>query len=423
MTADPGTAAVSVGAASSAHPVPQTPAATPPGVATSASPSAQPIVGPLSPVAPPADKIGADIAKILQDVKLPDRRGQKIASVPEGQAPALGALPRFEQKTPAVSVEKEVPAVVLPPQAPASDGEKKQEDGIAAPITSLHTMKSDLQGVVRDRKISVVRAASMEQDRRVQQDSPRVSGTPRRRGGDKLVLILTATLLLFALGGAAIYAVYTLSSGSSPVAQGVSGPAVLFAENQSALTLDGQSSSALKQVLGALLSQPGSVGSITQIIPTLTTADTQSGQRPATLQEFFTALDVEAPGDLMRALSGEFFLGIHMADVPSPIFIIPVVSYDRAFAGMLAWEPSINTDLAALFKHVPNITASPSGGLPVQRQFKDLVVRNYDVRGLADDSGTIVLYYSFPTPQILIIAASPYTFPEVLSRLQAERKL
>jgi len=50
-------------------------------------------------------------------------------------------------------------------------------------------------------------------------------------------------------------------------------------------------------------------------------------------------------------------------------------------------------------------------------------MRNYDARALKDDAGQIQLYYSFPTRNILIIAESPYTFAEVLSRLQAERRL
>ncbi len=279
-------------------------------------------------------------------------------------------------------------------------------------------MKTDLQDVVRSRKMSLVRAASMEQDRRVHQRVPVVQ--ERSSGnGRKIALLLTAAVLLIALGGAAIYATYTLTiagSSAQPIA-----PSILFAENQTTLPLDGQSPSTLKQTLAGILTQQGSVGSITRVIPTLAATDTQA-VRPATLQEFFTALGVNAPPDLMRSLSDQFFLGIHMADVPSPVFIIPVVSYDRAFAAMLAWELSIDTSLAPLFRQVPAVVADGSG-LPVARQFKDLVVRNYDVRGLADDSGAIVLYYSFPTPNLLIIAASPYTFPEVLSRLRAERKL
>ena len=59
----------------------------------------------------------------------------------------------------------------------------------------------------------------------------------------------------------------------------------------------------------------------------------------------------------------------------------------------------------------------------VKGRYEDLVMRNYDVRALKDDAGEIQLYYSFPTQNILIIAESPYSFPEILSRLQASRQL
>lgn len=62
-------------------------------------------------------------------------------------------------------------------------------------------------------------------------------------------------------------------------------------------------------------------------------------------------------------------------------------------------------------------------GIQVQRPFSDLVMRNYDVRALKDNDGVIQLYYSFPTRDLLVIAESPYTFTEILSRLQAGRRL
>ena len=82
----------------------------------------------------------------------------------------------------------------------------------------------------------------------------------------------------------------------------------------------------------------------------------------------------------------------------------------------------MNTALAPFFTPVPTQKMGPDG-LPIARIFSDMVMRNYDVRALQDDSGTIELYYSFPNPNLLIIAESPATFTEVLSRLQANRKL
>jgi hypothetical protein len=58
-----------------------------------------------------------------------------------------------------------------------------------------------------------------------------------------------------------------------------------------------------------------------------------------------------------------------------------------------------------------------------ERQFEDTVMQNFDVRELKDDNGDTQLYYSFPTRTILIIAESKYSFPEILSRLRADRRL
>ena len=89
---------------------------------------------------------------------------------------------------------------------------------------------------------------------------------------------------------------------------------------------------------------------------------------------------------------------------------------------MLAWEKTMNADLSPVFTQVPMLKTD-SNGLPVSRTFEDVVMNNYDVRALKDDSGAVQLYYSFPRPNILVIGESTYTFGEVLSRLQSARKL
>ena len=67
--------------------------------------------------------------------------------------------------------------------------------------------------------------------------------------------------------------------------------------------------------------------------------------------------------------------------------------------------------------------ARADNGTLTERKFEDTVMRNYDVRALKDDQGQVQLYYSFPTRNVLIIAESPYSFTEILSRLRADRRL
>jgi hypothetical protein len=168
----------------------------------------------------------------------------------------------------------------------------------------------------------------------------------------------------------------------------------------------------------------GTLGSLLHIVPVVPAVDQNGRQseRAATLSEFFAAIGVEPPENLMRALGDDFFLGIHTVDKNAPIFVIKVNSYDRAFDGMLTWERTLNGDLSPLFTPVPRLLMG-ADGIQVERPYTDLVMRNYDVRALKDDEGVIQLYYSFPTRDLLVIAESPYTFTEILSRLQAGRRL
>ena len=377
-----------------------------------------------------APGVSPQIAKILQELKIPERRKPASEGVPTPSAPPTIAKAPVEAHAGATAITQ------LPPQAPnaprdtaAAGMQDSGGDGAPAgspsPVVSLHTMKTDLQDVVREQKMSAVRAASMEADKQSARQTP--LQTPAQASGPARTTLLMAfaTLILLGVGAAAVLALYTVMHTQSG-AQAPASPTLLFAENQLPLPISNRSQSVLKKTLTAMLAQaPSSVGSITQVVPVTVVVDPQTlqqSQRPATLSEFLNGIGAHPLDDLMRALSSDFFFGIHAADVPAPVFVIPVVSYDRAFAGMLAWEGTMDSDLGALFRQVPAVTAGQDG-LPAPRQFVDLVVRNYDARALKDDTGAVVLYYSFPTPNLLIIAASPYTFPEVLSRLQAERKL
>jgi hypothetical protein len=143
----------------------------------------------------------------------------------------------------------------------------------------------------------------------------------------------------------------------------------------------------------------------------------------ASFAEFMQALDIQPPSSLLSSISRDFFFGYHMTDHQYPVFILPITSYDNAVAGMLAWEGTINADLSPIFTPVSVTTLTGTSSVPEARVFKDTVLYNYDTRVLSDDQGQTVLYYSFPSPKILLIGENPYTFPEVITRLQAQRAL
>jgi hypothetical protein len=268
-----------------------------------------------------------------------------------------------------------------------------------------------------------VRAVALEQEKRRDAANRELehlrSHPPQHTRG-----ILLGILFVVVLGGAALIGVYVMS-GSSQTPSGTLGSSILFAESTVTLPLGNESPLELKRLLAqARTNSSATLGSITRIVPVNreTTGGGQEIVSEATLETFLERMGAQPPENLLRALSSEFFFGIHTVDENVPLLVIPVVSYERAFAGMLAWERNMNAGLAPVFTPVPAQVIGPSG-LPERRRFEDIVMRNYDVRALKDNSGTVQLFYSFPTRSLLVIGESPYTFTEILSRLRAERKL
>jgi hypothetical protein len=406
-----------------ASPTPPAPIPAPVSPAMPVTPPPLPATPPVSPSAPtpaaPAGAVGlkGDIAKILSEVKLPERRNPNPAAPPQAHEipTALGAT-----VVPATPVAPPAP----PAEAPAGAGiPGTAKESIVSPV---HTLKDDLKEVVSEKKISVVRAVSLEEERRHKKTDVIAEVPQKPRATNRLAAFLFTILVLFGLGGAALWGVYTVMQerlGENPTTLPTS--SILFAENAVLLPLHNQSPLDLKRIIaGARQTNTATLGAITRIIPVVSGTDAEGAvvDREATLKEFLDALGARPPEELFRALKTEFFFGLHTLDLNTPILIIPVTSYDRAFAGMLTWEATINGDFAPAFTYLPDQVFTPEG-LPEKRRFVDLVMRNYDVRALRDDAGSIRLYYSFPTQRVLVIAESPHSFVEILSRLQAQRSL
>jgi hypothetical protein len=350
--------------------------------------------------APHSGDMKEDIATILGGVKIPERRDQK------GSA---------DSKKPTEQVV----------QPPAKKNEPPEEPDEMPIVTPLRTLKDDLKYIVRRRKISLVKAVALEEDKKKKPPLQPEPETPQHeRQVHRARGILFTAALLVVLGGAALFGVYYVqnATGAAPVA---AYPSLVFAEQTVTTPIESSTPAQLKQFLATARGQGGALGSITRVVPTISikNADGTTTTRPATVQEFFTALGAVPPEDLMRALGDDFFFGFHNTGaINAPVIVITVKSYDRAFRGMLDWEKSINTDLAPLFASVPAFILDQNG-LPTARKFQDKVLRNIDARVLYDDAGAVAMYYSFPSPNVLVIAENTNTFSEVFNRLQAGRNL
>lgn len=361
----------------------------------------------ISPLPPrETHNLQSDMAHILEGVKLPERREINV-----------GIQKKIETHPPAVAPQ----VSQIAPQTQEPHGEPKKEKTDA--LFSLHTLKDDLQDVVRDKKISLVRAAALEQEKRKGQGRVADRSEAQLAHRRKMLFAISGGMLVIVLLLGAAFGIYKTAGKNAPAPAPVNF-SLIFTEKTMPFKMGALQALDVKRSLArarTILDSP--LGSVTRIVPIVSQTDENvASEHPATIGEFLDAIGSQASPDLIRSFKGDFFLGIHRIDENAPVLIIPIASYERAFAGMLAWESAMNIDLSPLFTAVPPQTRDASG-LSVERQFEDAVMRNYDVRVLRDDSGAMELFYSFPARNILIIAESPNSFIEILSRLRANRQM
>ncbi|MDQ5928097.1 MAG: hypothetical protein QG633_535 [Patescibacteria group bacterium] len=205
------------------------------------------------------------------------------------------------------------------------------------------------------------------------------------------------------------------------------------------------------------------------IVQEMVTATSSEGESvmsltPIDLERFLERLGSRAPGRLVRSTGPNMTLGRAGG---SPFLITTTSSYETTFAGMLEWEPLMADDLPFLVKKIEpapqpivpvepvdmststtsttisNNTATTSTAstsvastttatstasttpvvlipLPTPAPtWKDVIVKNKDVRALVTRDGDIVLLYAFPKDGLMVIAQTKEAFTLIVDALNA----
>lgn len=183
---------------------------------------------------------------------------------------------------------------------------------------------------------------------------------------------------------------------------------------------------------------------------------------PIEIEPFLERLGARVPGRLVRSIGPNMTLGRVGG---TPFLITPASSYETAFAGMLEWEPFMAQDLAFIVKKIEpepqpvlpvapvsfststasttvennaTTTASttvatttiatstasttPAVLIPLPTPaptWKDVIVKNKDIRALVTRDGEIVLLYAFPKEGLMVIAQTKEAFMIIVDALNA----
>jgi hypothetical protein len=108
-----------------------------------------------------------------------------------------------------------------------------------------------------------------------------------------------------------------------------------------------------------------------------------------------------------------------------------VDSYQQAYSGLLAWEPSMQQDLLPLFSRHPSphlppadtqasstaATSTPTTTPEfLQTGFVDQVVENHDARVILNSTGDILLLWTFLDRNTVVITTNDATLREIIRR-------
>lgn len=351
----------------------------------------------------PEEKGKIDLDKIL----LPKKEVTPASAQRVNAAAALA-----DQQTPPQGATPPPPKLQEPPQ-------KKEEPVVQA----LHTYKSDIERIVQQKNVSVVSIAAAEAERRaagspsepVPPTATQTGGLPMRRVA---MLALGAILALGALGLLATAFLHPQST--SPLDKSLLPPSSFIAVDDTTSVIipeRGLSRQQLMQNLAATRESVSlSLGLVARVYLAQETKD-QAGFETLNAQALMTLLAPEMPQELLRSLTGAYLLGIHSFDGNQPLLIFSVDSFEHGYAGMLAWERTMQDDLAPLFPKGVATTTTPSAPF-LQTQFIDRIIQNRDTRVIQNGEGKVVLLWTLLDRQTLVITTNEYTLREVVSRQQ-----
>lgn len=249
-----------------------------------------------------------------------------------------------------------------------------------------------------------------------QSQKPTTPTPPREPGRFRALFMRAAIVLviLVAIGGGVGVGYYLIRSfGTNTEAPLSIAPTVVQSDLQIPLPLS-SSRTALLSSLTDIVAQSGT--GVTHIYPVHENTNT-----PASASEILAVLDPRAPGSFLRSVGEYLTLGAVATPDTRPFIVLRTTNFDVGFAGMIAWEPYISSDLAPLFGAPIDRTYDPDArteGNTREASFVDGVVQNQPVRILYNQSGEEGIVYGFIDRNTLIITTTSQAFATVRARIQ-----
>ena len=309
------------------------------------------------------------------------------------------------------------PAPPPPPPAPAPKAPERPE--------RFHSFSTDAAQHIDTARESKFSALAKQADR----ERRTVTTTRSARPSVKPSAVVATVFVVAGLGliGATAY-MFLARPGEIAIAPSV--PTLIAADETK--ELEGVTGPELLRALRDAANEPLVAGNV--LVTYVSTASSSPKGIPFRTPEpggtLIKALPILAPDILLRNIRPESTVGVISAgDETRAFFILKVSSFERTFAGMLAWERDMRAGLSVLYPEYPNApvdtsvevgSSTPPVVAVAPDSFVDAVVRNYDVRILRDAGGRSIMLYGYRDKETLIIARDEAAFLALVARLDAK---
>lgn len=315
---------------------------------------------------------------------------------------------------PAPNIFPTPPPAPLPPPVPPPPP-LPPPPPVTQPAEPLRTYTADFSTTAEAKNVSRLSLLAERADKQLP-EAPKPAG----KG---LYYALAATVLVVG-GSTLLYFAYTFLITHSPVPILTQAPpSFISGDDDTAISGEG---AALLAALGDATDASMPSGNIRVVYLKEATTTLPGG-------DLIKALGLPAPSILLRNISENSTVGILHAGEETRVFLVlGATSYERTFAGMLSWEPTIGKDLTMLYPMYPSIEpvaatssassttqTAPSVLSTLPPQFVDEVVESHDVRALKDSAGRTLLLYGYRDQHTLVIARDETAFGILLARLAA----
>ncbi|HUC88850.1 MAG TPA: hypothetical protein VMR49_02360 [Candidatus Paceibacterota bacterium] len=287
--------------------------------------------------------------------------------------------------------------------------ENKPQPNSAEGLQVLRTYSSDMADAVRNNEMSVIKIAMAEQKRH---EMEKVYEEEKKISTSKILMIIGG-LILIVSSIAGLYFIFQKKNADNAVQQAIIKPNALISyDDQSYIDVTNVSSGAnLVNLIKSEAAKPEKQGAIKSLF---LTANANGSTALIKLRDFLSLMGVTASSSLIDSFSDRYMIGTYTpADKPHLFLLFEIKDYNQAYAGMLAWERSLLSDMFLLFQI--DISGSNSGLL--NASWKDIIINNKDARVLYDQNNNPLLYYIFIDKNNFVIADSQDTIKEIISRL------